>query len=241
METVSRQRETKTNALRNAIRREGMKFTCAVLIGFALLSGTIAFAQQQEATASKGEVFVEYSYLRFNPTIPQVRNRSFNGGGGGFTFFLGKYFGIKGEFMGYASTTFTKVVTSPIVTTRGTIPIGVFSSQGNMFTYLFGPVIRLFPTSKATPFGEVLFGGSNTNAYTGLIRSINAGGGTITASGTQHPFTMAVGGGLDLNVSRHFAVRPVEIDYLLTRYSNPLTGTNNQNNFRYVGGIAYKF
>src|SRR5436190_21910926 len=129
-----------------------MKLTNTILIGWLLLLGTAALAQQHQAQEPppKADVFLVYSYLRFNPTIPAGRNRSFNGGGGGFTFFLGRYFGIKGEFMGYASTTFTTTVTSPIVTSRGTIPIGTFSSQGNMFTYLFGPVLR-YP-GKVTPF-----------------------------------------------------------------------------------------
>src|SRR5262249_51155302 len=129
---------------------------------------------------------------------------------------------------------------APVVTTRGTIPAGTFSTEANMFTYLFGPVIK-FRTPRFTVFGNVLFGGSNTNGYGALSRAIIAGGGTITDVGTQHPFTMAVGGGLDANVSHRFAIRLGEVDYLLTRYTNPLTSTNNQNSFRYVGGIVLKF
>jgi len=218
-----------------------MKLTNTTLVGFLLLFGTAALAQKQQAQEPppKADVFLVYSYLRFNPTLPAARNRSYNGGGGGFTFFMGKYFGLKGEFMGYASTTFTTTVTAPVITSRGTIPVGTFSSQANMFTYMFGPVVRL--PGKVTPFAEVLFGGSNTNGYTDLIKSINLGGGTLSSSGTQHPFTMAYGGGLDVNVHHHVAIRPVEIDYVLTRYTNPFTGTNNQNNFRYNGGVVFNF
>jgi hypothetical protein len=52
---------------------------------------------------------------------------------------------------------------------------------------------------------------------------------------------MAFGGGLDISVSQRISIRPIEIDYLLTRYTNPLTSTNNQNNFRYLGGVVLKF
>jgi hypothetical protein len=100
-----------------------------------------------------------------------------------------------------------------------------------MFTYLFGRV----HARKLNVYGELLFGGSNTNG------SINAGGGTISASATQHPFTMAFGGGVDLNLGKNVALRPAELDYVLTRYTNPLTLTNNQNSFRYLGGIVFKF
>jgi hypothetical protein len=142
--------------------------------------------------------------------------------------------------MGYGSTTFGINVTSPIVTPKGTIPVGNFNTQGNMFTYLFGPVIKV-PTSRFTPFFEILFGGSNSNGYANFSKAIVAGGGTITASGTQHPFTMAVGGGIDFNINHNFSIRPLEIDYVLTRYTNPFSNTNNQNNFRYVAGAVFRF
>jgi hypothetical protein len=213
-----------------------MKIRNSILMLFALLFANAAFAQDY----SRFDVFGEYSYMRFNTGISQLHNRSFNGGGGGFDINLNHMFGIKGEFLGYGSTSFTTTFTAPIVTPHGTIPAGTYNSQGNMFTYLFGPVVRL-PISKVTPFGEILFGGSNSNGYFNLSRAIGAGGGTLAATPTQHPFTMAVGGGLDINLSRHFAVRPIEIDYLLTRYSNPITNVNNQNNFRYLAGVIYKF
>jgi hypothetical protein len=214
-----------------------MKIRNVALLGILLLSGTSAFAQEG---TQRWEVAGEYSYLRFNPTIPHLNNRSFNGGGGGVTFNLTRYFGIKGELMGYGSTTFGINITSPIATPKGTIPVGNFNTQGNMFTYLFGPVVKI-PTSRFTPFFELLFGGSNSNGYANLSRAIVAGGGTISASGTQHPFTMAFGGGLDFHVNKTFSIRPLEIDYVLTRYTNPFTNTNNQNNFRYTAGVVFRF
>jgi hypothetical protein len=201
-----------------------------------LFCGTLALAQDEH----KIDVFGEYSYLRFNPTISQARNRSFNGGGGGATFYFSKYVGIKGEFMGYGSTSFTTTFPDTTLPNGTFIPAGTYNSQGNMFTYLFGPVVRV-PLGKVTPFGELLFGGSNTNGYANLSKAIINGGGTISATPTQHPFTMGFGGGLDIPVSPRISIRPVEIDYILTRYTNPLTSTNNQNNFRYCGGVVFKF
>jgi hypothetical protein len=174
-------------------------------------------------------VFGEYSYLHFSPTIAGINSRSFNGGGGGVQLNFAKILGIKAEFMGYGSTTFTANFAGKPVT-----------ANGNMFTYLFGPVVRI-PIWRVKPFGEILFGGSNTNAYVNLENAIDAGGGTITKTPTQHPFTMALGGGLDIDVSHHIAIRPAEFDYVLSRYTNPLTSTNNQSNFRYCGGVVFKF
>ena len=212
-----------------------MRLSRTILFSVILLVGLSASAQD------RFEVFGEYSYLHFSPTITGLNSRSFNGGGGGATLYFLKIFGIKGEFMGYGSTSWTKTFTSKVILPNGNvIPPGTYTSQGNMFTYLFGPEIRI-PLPVFKPFGEVLFGGSNTNGYTNLKNSINQGGGTVTISGTQHPFTLAVGGGLDISVSKKISIRPGEVDYVLSRYSNPLTNTNNQNNFRYCGGVVFKF
>jgi hypothetical protein len=124
-----------------------------------------------------------------------------------------------------------------ISTATNTVVGSPITTQGNMFTYLFGPQLT-YRTSKVNVFGELLFGGSNSNAYANVAEALNGVGGNV-ASGTQHPFTMAFGGGLDVKVSKNVAIRPVEIDWLLTRYTNPLTDTNNQNSFRYVAGIVF--
>jgi opacity protein-like surface antigen len=218
-----------------------MKFRFAVLVGLALFA-KVGFAQQEEP--SKVEFYGEYSFLRFNPTLQGLPSRDFEGGGGGVDFYFNKNFGIKGDFMAYGSTTWT--VTFPqvlVVTPHGTseiVPAGTFSTSANMNTYQIGPVIR-FPWRSATIFGEVLFGGANTNGYANLERSIDLGGGSLNVTGSQHPFAMSVGGGVDFNVGKHFAIRAAELDYFLTRFTNPVTSTNNQNNFRYLAGVVFKF
>jgi hypothetical protein len=52
-------------------------------------------------------------------------------------------------------------------------------------------------------FGEILFGASRTNGYSDWVKAINANDGTIVAAAVQHPF--------------------MEMDYVLTHYSNPVT------------------
>jgi outer membrane immunogenic protein len=216
-----------------------MRIRTVVLVSTMMAFTAPIFAQD----TARWEIFGDYSYLQFNPSVTGLQSRAFNGGGGGVQYNFAKYFGIKADFQGYGSTSWTKTVTAPVVVTPHgvveTIPAGTFTSNGNMFTYLFGPTVGLH-TSKFYVYGEVLFGGSNSNGYGNLERAINLGGGTLAVSGTQHPYTMAVGGGLDWNVSKHFAIRLADLDYMLTRYTNPLTQTNNQNNFRYVGGVVIK-
>lgn len=50
---------------------------------------------------------------------------------------------------------------------------------------------------------------------------------------------MDFGGGVDLPINKIISFRPAQIDYLLTRYSNPFTKTSNQNNFHYSVGIVF--
>src|SRR5215469_4317919 len=84
-----------------------MKTRNVILMLFVLLFAKSALAQE----FSRVDVYGEYSYLRFNPGFSQLRNRSFNGGGGGLDINLTHMFAIKAEFMGYGSTTFTTTFT----------------------------------------------------------------------------------------------------------------------------------
>jgi len=212
-----------------------MKLGRLLSISIPFLCATSLFAQGE-----RFNVYGDYSFIQFNPTITGIQSRAFNGGGGGVQFNFAKIFGIRADLQGYGSTQWTLTASAPIVTPHGTIPAGTFTSSGNMFTYAFGPVVRV-PFGRLVINGEILFGQSNTNGYGALTTQIVNAGGTINVSGTQHPFTMLVGGGVDLDLTHHIALRLVDLDYVLTRYTNPLTSTNNQNSFRYVGGIIFKF
>lgn len=207
--------------------------------GKAIVMMAIVALGLSASAQDRFELYGDYSYLHFSPTLAGLKARSFNGGGVGASLYFLKIFGIKADFQGYGSTAFTVTYNGPVVTPVGTIPAGTYTTQGNMFTYLFGPEVRI-PIPKVRPFGEVLFGGSQTNAYVNLKDQINNAGGTLSL-GSQHPFTMALGGGLDVDVHKSVAIRLGEFDYVLSRYSNPLTSTNNQNNFRYCGGLVLKF
>jgi opacity protein-like surface antigen len=55
-------------------------------------------------------------------------------------------------------------------------------------------------------------------------------------SASTTDFTWAAGGGVDANLSRNFAIRLGQADFLQTRVSG-----SSQNNFRYSTGIVLKF
>ncbi len=148
--------------------------------------------------------------------------------------------GIKGEFTRYGSTQWTQQVTAPIGTPNGAIiPPGTYKSNATSFQYLFGPVVGL-QVKRVRPYGHLLFGQTNTTGFADL-NNFNMVGGKTSSEGTQHPFTMAFGGGLDVSVSNRVAFRLAQLDWLLTRYTSPFTGTNNQNSWPYQGETVFKF
>jgi len=105
----------------------------------------------------------------------------------------------------------------------------VHSEQNTLSSYLFGPKISYHHYSQVTPFGQVLFG---------LARaSVNIAG---TPNG-DNTFAMSVGGGVDIRLNRRLALRPLEADYLLTRFKDGTTSAQNQNNLRVSTGVVFHF
>jgi hypothetical protein len=113
-------------------------------------------------------------------SIPPSRVLSalnFNGGGGGIALNFLAVFAIKAEYIRYASTTFTKTYSVAVpLPGGGTVPPGTYTAQGNMYTALAGPEIRI-PIPKVKPFGEVLFGISGTNGYANVNKTISTAAG----------------------------------------------------------------
>jgi peptidoglycan-associated lipoprotein len=60
---------------------------------------------------------------------------------------------------------------------------------------------------------------------------------------------MAFGGGVDIGLTRHLAIRAAQVDYLRTQFSARdalLTGLssslgNRQNSMRYSAGVVFRF
>jgi len=90
-------------------------------------------------------------------------------------------------------------------------------------SYLLGPRVSL-RHHIITPFAQALFGG--VWAADGVVL------GPVTA------FGMTAGGGVDLRVSRFFAIRPVQAEYLMTKF--PDGAHNRQSNFRFSAGVVLR-
>jgi len=50
---------------------------------------------------------------------------------------------------------------------------------------------------------------------------------------------MTASGGVDYKISEHFAIRPFQAEYFLTKFTDG--GNNRQNNFRSSAGIVFRF
>jgi hypothetical protein len=215
-----------------------MKLRNALVLGALVLLGTSAFGQE----APKFEVPIFYSYMHFVPQNNNIVNSvNFNGGGGAAEIFFNRWFGLKAEFVGYASQTRTAVFPPGSLVCPG-IGACAVSAQANMFTYNFGPIVKI-RKSHFEPFLEAMGGGAHSNFYGNLAKNCGVVATcTVSRSPSNNAADFIIGGGVDIPVTTHFAIRPAEVDYVLTRFGNNFTfGNNNQSNFRYQGGIEFRF
>jgi len=181
------------------------------LLGLVLLFGLTASAQD----VPKAEGFLGYSYVRVNPGSG-ISGLNLHGGSGQISFNATNHFGIVADFGGYH------------VKDTLTTPIGPVSVSGNVFTYLVGPRFT-HRGERVQPFVHALFGGARASA--------NA----LGTSASENAFAMAIGGGVDVKVNDWLAVRPVQAEYLLSRFTGPSGTTESQNNFRYSAGVVLRF
>jgi len=191
-----------------------------LLVGLVLLVSAKAALGQH-----LGELTANYSYMHY---VPVDR-------GGSVVLYFAGFFGLKAEVQGYASQNIN--FSFPPGSIR--CPAGCTgTAQANLFTGNFGPQIRI-RIKRVQPFFEGLVGGAHTNFYQNVHK--NCSGCTFVSPG-DWALDVVLGAGLDIKVTSHLAIRPIEADYFLTRFINNLTtGNNNQNNFRYQAGLVFEF
>ncbi len=108
----------------------------------------------------------------------------------------------------------------------GSVPNADIKLYGNHF----GPRVyyRPFHSAAFTTFGEFLAGGSRLDV------KLSGPGGPGRFSDTA--FSFKAGGGVDLNLSRHWAVRLFDADYYRTAFLH-----THQNNLWLASGIVFTF
>ncbi len=96
----------------------------------------------------------------------------------------------------------------------------IFGEDVKVHQFLFGPRVSFRNDKTVVPFVQGLFGATH---------------GSIGGSGESH-FGTAFGGGVDVKVSKHVAVRVAKFDYNWVRYHE-----RSLNNFRFASGLVFRF
>lgn len=99
-------------------------------------------------------------------------------------------------------------------------------------TFLLGPRFSYRRSSRITPFGHILFGA--TRVHSRIETDFDAG--TTFFSGSTTNFAGAIGGGLDVTLTKSLALRVVQAEYILAR-----SGSRNTDNARVSFGLVYRF
>lgn len=188
-----------------------------------LLGLVICFSLQVAAQDySKVSLFGGYQDFRLGKTITPVPNAT--GWDSSFTYNFAPQVGIQGDFSGSYQT-----VNGSSIGLSGTYP-------GHYMTLAAGPVFTLIPKGKVRPFVNALFGATRVSS------SVSVDG--ISLSASKSGFTSQLGGGVDLALSRRFAIRLLQAEwaYMLFGSSGTLSGaTSAPGNFKISTGIVFTF
>ena len=202
-----------------------MFFKRCALIVFALLCSTVAVNAQENP---RFEIFGGYSYGQLNPGGRLVAQTNPDG----------KHFGLSGwhaagqarvyrglgfvvDFRGYA----------------GTSDVELAAEHSRYYSYLAGPQFNFRRLSHLNLFAHGLVGVARNRVY---LKTGNP-------ADDQHltRFAGAFGGGLDVGVSKHLALRAIEADYVLNSFPNinslGETVGAHQSNTSVSAGIVFRF
>ena len=193
-----------------------------VLAGLLLLVAGSALAQDDYPKVETSPAFM------FIHTTPPGQGNGVNcaGGGGTIAYNITSVFGLAADMGG------CKIF--------GFIPSSSPASgkiNGKELTFLFGPRLTFRSKSPFQPFFDLNFG---------VVRVSLSCANNTTCSGFSYgknAFGMTVGGGFDIKLNKKFSLRPVQAEYLYTRFGNSCpytvcTNNNNQNSFRLKSGIV---
>jgi len=179
------------------------------------------------------ELFLGYTHFGTSSTDATVGNRmvGLNGGSTSLALNLNRYVGLVADFGGYDANRLQ------LTGTGANQPL-VVNASGTVYSYLFGPRISFRNSSRFTPFAQALFGGVHASDVT----ASNCAGSGCTPLPAQSAFAMTAGGGLDIGLSRHFSIRAVQAEYMMTRFSDINTGAGaSQNDLRLSSGLVFRF
>ena len=183
-----------------------------LLLGAA---ATAAMGQAVTSPTSGGDVALTYHWVRSNTQPADCGCFDLNGGGISASWHFAEKWAAVAEVSGEHADS------GP--------------STGNSLTlvsYLAGvrytlPQVWRHGSHRPQPFAQVLAGAAH------------AGGGIAGAGDGTMAFAARVGGGLDVPLTSHIAIRALQVDYDLTDFPN--STNNHQNNLLLGAGLVYRW
>jgi hypothetical protein len=196
----------------------------AYLSSLFLLAHVAGWSQQNQKPAQVREVSTDVGVVfagELSRPDPSLGNFWFKGGGVDAAVTFWKGFGVAATFTGdHASNIF---------------PVG--GVDENKFAFMAGPRYTFTAWrghSNATDLRRLqLFG-------QGLV-GVAHGFDTQFSNGTTHANLLSIetGGGLNFYLTRHFGIRPIEVEFVRTQIG--ATGFSTQNDLRVAAGLTYHF
>jgi hypothetical protein len=189
---------------------------------YAFIAGVIclsaSFVKAQESNTPAFEVGASYSFVHV--TTQRLGNYGENGGSAFAEYNLNKTVGLVADLGGYDSGN------------RGV----------HTFSYMFGPRIN-WRMSRVVPYAQFLFGGVHEWGLTSLASPTSPFTLSVPpVTSSPNGFATAAGLGIDINVSRHVTLKPIQVEYFMTQLPNFVETSNTvQNNLRYSAGLVFNF
>jgi opacity protein-like surface antigen len=214
----------------------------AILSAVILCLPVFGMAQSRESSdvPSRGTVFGGYSLLHTNNNLNfssdfTSSTSNFNGWEGQGTFNFARHLGVTADFTGNSSQ----------IAGISFAGFGVGARQ-HIYQYLFGPTVSA-NFGKSSVFAHALFGMAHQSLGAGV--SVPIIGGASVPLESSNAFAMAFGGGVDIGITRNFAVRAAQIDFVRTNFNSldaiasgfGASPNDTQNSLRYSGGVVWRF
>lgn len=219
-----------------------------IVLLFSIISLSVLGAAAQNEERNKVEFFGGYSWLNTDTGIDEI-DPALDGkfGSHGFNVSLTgnvhRYVGLKGDFSHHSSS-------ETFVDGSDSLRIKISTSQ-----FLGGVQFKdnRVEGSRFRPFAHVLagiahqtFSAVGTTGGGGEPRVFGTGGGgtPFDESASANNFAMVIGGGIDVNVSRHVSIRVIQADFNPIFFKDQVIGEETipgrtQNNFRLGVGIIF--
>jgi len=190
-------------------------FIAAMLLLFPLR------AMAQETPTA--EFFGGYSYFH------RESGDNLNGWNASIAANLNKWFGLVADFSGHYDSSSSRFQISqpgfPLISTSS-------ETTTRLHTFMMGPRFSYRKNEKITPFAHILLGAARL--HNGFDATFSGGHTSFSFNSTR--FSGAVGGGLDVRLSKLLALRVVQAEYVFQDF-----GSSNHNHARVSVGLVFRF